>query len=452
MTVTQNEMETTQTKLPPGSLGLPLIGETVQYIFDSQFVRKRYDRYGPIFKTHLLGAPSIVVVGPEAARMVLSTQFDSFSWGQGWPQTFKDLLGRSLFVQDGAEHQQNRKLLMPAFHGKALAGYLSTIEEIVVRYLAKWERLGEFRWFTEHKQLTFEIASQLLLGTNPGPENMRLSRLFADLTTALFALVRWEGHGYTTYGKGMAARRELLAYIKEAIAKRRINPGLDALSLLVTAHDEDGKGFSDEELADQALLLLFAGHETTTSMMSSLCLNLALHPTILERARLEQQELNISGPLSIEQIGQMTYLEQVLREVERLHPAVLGGFRGIVKPIDFNGYHVPAGWRLSYNIATTQLIASNYTDSSSFDPERFGATREEHKKQAFSLIGFGGGPRICVGMAFAQLEMKVIASHLLRNYQWERLGSSKIEWVHIPTLRPKDNLHVTFRRLVKTEN
>ena len=435
--------------LPPGRYGLPLLGETLQFLLDPNFARKRYDRYGPIFKTHLLGVPTVMMVGPEAVRLVLSSQFDHFSWGDGWPQTFKDLLGRSLFVQDGPEHHKNRKLIMPAFHGKALSGYLATLEELTKSYLAKWEQQGQVRLFDENKQLTFEIASRIFLGTHPGEDTGVLSRLFHDLTGGLLALTRWEGGGRTTFGRAMAARRKLLDYVTRAVEERRRQPGQDALSLLVQARDEDGQPLSTEELAAQAMLLLFAGHETTTSMITSTLYELARHPAILAQARQEQADLGITGPLTLEQVGQMTYLEHILREVERLHPPVAGGFRGVIKDFDFNGYHVPAGWRLQYTILATQQVADNYTDPQRFEPSRFEPGREEHKQQAFSLIGFGGGPRLCVGAAFAQLEMKVILSHLLRYYEWELQPGPALKWSYVPTLHPKNGLPVSFKRRPK---
>jgi retinoid hydroxylase len=431
--------------LPPGSLGLPVFGETLQFIFDKKFRAKRIAKYGQIYKSNVLGSPTILMSGPEAAKFVLSTGFDKFSWGEGWPQNFKDMLGRSLFVQDGDEHKRNRKLLAPAFHGKALAGYVQSIEEIVARYLRQWEEKGEFAWFAEHKQLTFEIASVIFLGTNPGADTARLSRLFADLTGGLLGVVRLPGTR-TAYGRGLRARAELLEYIQGAVAERKRNPGLDAISLLTQARDEDGKGFSDEELAAQAMLLLFAGHETTTSMMTSLCYELVQHPEILARARAEQRELGITDPVTFEQANKMRYLDQVLREVERMHPPVQGGFRGVVEGFEYNGYYIPKGWRVLYGITSSHEQAA-YTAREKFDPDRFAPNREEHKKQAFSLIGFGGGPRVCLGMAFAQMEIKIIASHLLRKYEWELVPGQSLEWRAVPTLYPKDGLRVRFRRL-----
>ena len=431
--------------LPPGSFGLPVIGETLSFLSDPEFADKRHQKYGPIFKTQILGRPTVVMVGAEANRFILSTDMHRFSWREGWPNTFKELLGESLFLQEGEEHRRNRKLLMPAFHGPALANYLASMEGIVQNYLEKWESLGTFTWFGELKQMTFDIASSLLMGSEPGPLTARLSQWFTELTTGLFAVpLRWN---WTTYGKALKARDQLLAHIEQAIIRRQQEPAQDALGLLVQSRDEEGNGLSLEEIKVQALLMLFAGHETTTSMLTLMCMALAQHPNVLARARAEQQALAANGSLTLEQLKQMTYLEQVLREVERLYPPIAGGFRGVVQEFEFNGYYVPKGWQALYRINSTHKDSRVYTEPERFDPDRFSSERAEHRKQEFSLVGFGRGPRICLGISFAQMEMKIFAAHLLRHYTWELLPGQNLTLTPIPTLHPRSGLQVKFHKI-----
>lgn len=430
----------------PESLGLPIIGETLSFVSDPDYVAKRYERYGSIFKTSLIGKPTVVMIGPEAAEFILSSHMEYFSWQQGWPSKFKVLLGESLFLMDGEEHRQKRRLMMPALHGPALANYLTTMEEITQQYLSKWVEKAEFGWFEEFKQLTFAIASELLLGTKPGSDSLGLSNLFTTLTNGLFAINPLP-LSFTQYGKAINARNQILEHLSEVVRERRKNPAKDALSLLVQAQDEDGNSLSDKELIAQAVLLLFAGHETTTSMLTWICLELARHPKVMERAREEQMRLlHKQGELSLEQLGQMPYLDQVLSEIERLHPPVGGGFRAVVKDFEFQGYHIPAGWQVLYSILITHRISEIYPEPEKFDPERFNPERKENKRP-FSLIGFGGGPRICIGIAFAKMEMKIVAAHLLRGYDWEILPNQSLDVVRVPTTRPKDGLKVRFKKI-----
>ncbi len=431
--------------LPPGQLGLPIIGETLGLLFNPRFVEQRYQKYGAIFKSRILGRPAVFMVGPAAVEFLLSTGFDHFSWAEGWPDPFKRLLGRSLFVQEGEEHRRNRRLIMPAFHGAALASYFNTMEVIAQRYFQQWEQQQEFVWYDEFKQLTFDIASEIFLGTPPGTETRRLSQLFTTLTNGLFGLTNLPG---SRFRRAMAARDQLLAHLTTVIQQRQQCPTNDALSLLIQATDEAGDRLSLEDLRAQAMLLLFAGHETTTSLLTWFCLELARHPEVWQRAQAEQQDLATQGPLSLEQIGKMPYLEQIFNEIERLHPPVGGGFRGVIKPFELNGYHVPAGWLAQYSILHTHRLPDLYPDPDRFDPERFSPDRPD-KPQPFSLIGFGGGSRICIGLAFAKLEMKLIAAQLLRHYHWQLLPNQNVEPVQIPTRRPKDGLKVRFTAITK---
>lgn len=435
-------MSAAPAKLPPGDFGLPYIGERPR-LLDLEYLMAQYERYGPVFKTRVLGRNIAVFMGPEGNRFVLQTGMQYFSWRKGWPFTFQQLIGESLFVQDGDEHRQKRKLIMPAFHRNALQTYLTTMEEITLRTLDAWTQKGQLRWLTEQKHYTFEIASTLLMGSAPGGETARLSRMFEALASGFITLpVRWP---WTTYGKALAARRELVRFIDQAIEQRRKAPTYDALSLMVEARDEDGRGLSNEELQSQTILMLFAGHDTSSSLLTSACMSLGQNPDIWEKARAEQQALNITGRLTMEHLKQMPYLDQVLKETERMYPPVPAGFRGVIETFEFNGYTIPKGWMALYPINVAHRDPAVYRNPDVFDPERFGPERDEGRVP-FSLVGFGGGPRVCLGYAYAQMEMKIMLSYLLRFYQWEIDPTQNLHMRYRPTLQPKHGLRVRFWR------
>ena len=432
----------TQKPLPPGNLGLPFIGEPPRML-DIDYLMEQYKTHGPIFKTRVMGRNIVVFMGAEANRFVLQTGMKHFSWRNGWPPTFVGLLGESLFVQDGEEHRQKRKLLMPAFHRQALHNYMDTMQSIALRYLDKWEQMREFQWLHQFKQFTFEIASTLLAGSAPGSETEQLSYLFNVLTEGFVSVpIKW---GWTPYGKGLAAREKLLEYIDAAIENRRTNPTSDALSLLVQTRDEDGNALTTEELRAQMLLMLFAGHETSASMLTSLTMVLPQHPDIWDKMREEQASLNLGEEISIEDTRNMPYLDMVLKEIERMYPPVPAGFRGVVEEFEFNGYRIPEGWTAIYMTNAAHRDPDVFTNPDDFDPDRFSPERDEGNVP-FSLVGFGGGARICIGYAFAQLEMKVLLSHLLRNYTWELVPDQNLKMLYRPTLFPKDGMKVIFKR------
>ncbi|MEP0799769.1 cytochrome P450 [Funiculus sociatus] len=143
----------------------------------------------------------------------------------------------------------------------------------------------------------------------------------------------------------------------------------------------------------------------------------------------------------------MPYPEQIFCEIERLHPRVGGGFRGVVKPFEFKGYHVPAGWMALDSILETHPIPTIYLEPERFDPDCFSPQGQEHKQRPFSLMGFGAGPRICVGIAFAKMEMKIVAAHLLRGYQWELVPNQSLDSVQVPPVAPKMGCAFIYQQL-----
>jgi cytochrome P450 len=434
--------------LPPGNLGLPLLGETISFFTDPDFNQKRLKKYGKLFKTSLFGRPTVVMVGAEANTFLFKNENKYVI--ATWPKSTKILLGStSLSVRTGDFHTSRRKLLYQAFQPRALASYIPTMEKITQEYLNKWEKLNTFTWYPELRNYTFDIASSLLVSTDGGSQTP-LGEYFEEWCAGLFTLpipLPW-----TKFGKALHCRKKLLEYIENIVVKRQQakNPGEDALGLLIQAKDEQGNSLTLEELKDQVLLLLFAGHETLTSALASFCLLTAQHPEVLQRLREEQQQLSLASPLTLENLKQMTYLEQVIKEVMRMIPPVGGGFREVIESFEFQGYQIPQGWSIQYQIAQTHQDSEVYPDSDRFDPDRFSPDKAEDKQASFAYIPFGGGLRECLGKEFARLEMRIFASMLLKNYQWELLPNQSLELVTIPTPHPRDGLKIKFSSFVSS--
>jgi cytochrome P450 len=427
--------------LPPGSLGLPLIGDTLNFLQDSQFAKKRHQQYGPIFKTSLFGQPTVFVRGQEASLFVLTN--DNKYFVMNLPASTKALLGSlALSVQTGADHQNRRKLLYQAFQPRALAGYIGAMENITQRYLEKWEKMETMTWYPELRKYTFDVAGKLLVGIDNGSETA-LGHNFENWCRGLFSIsldLPW-----THFGKAKKSRKLLLAELEKIIRDRQQGTpsGKDALSLLISGRDEEGNSLSLDELKDQVLLLLFAGHETLTSAISSFCLLLAQNPDVMASLRAEQQQFPATEPLTLEQLKQMTYLEQVLREVLRLIPPVRGIFRKVINACEFGGYEIPKGWTVACGINQTHQDSQLYPEPERFDPDRFSP---ERAPKPFSYVPFGGGLRDCLGKEFARLEMKLFAAKIVREFEWELLPDQDLNLIAIPAQRPRDGLRVKFRR------
>ncbi|ESA33853.1 cytochrome p450 [Leptolyngbya sp. Heron Island J] len=431
--------------LPPGDFGLPLIGDTLSFFRDSNYGEKQHKKYGPIFKTRLLGSPTLFVKGADANQFVLTNENNYFV--VSWPPSTQALLGNlSLALQTGGEHQNRRKLLAQAFMPRALSSYIDTVQSITHAYGEKWTKATTLTWYPELRDYTFDVACKLLVGLDQGAQT-ELGHLFETWCKGLFSIplaLPW-----TRFGQAKQARKQLLVLLEEIIRQRQQSQALgnDALSLLIQAKDEEGNSLGIDELKDQVLLLLFAGHETLTSAVASFCLLVAQHPQVLSALRAEQTAFDPASPITLDTLKQMPYLEQVLQEVLRLIPPVGGGFRKVLKTCEFNGYRIPKGWTVLYEINQTHLNPDDYRVPHQFQPERFAKDAETIQPNKYSYVPFGGGIRECLGKEFARLEMKLFAVHLLRGYRWELLPDQDLSMVVVPTPHPRDNLRVQFGRL-----
>ena len=350
-------------------------------------------------------------------------------------------------MQTGHQHASRRKILAQAFQPRALASYAETMNLISDRYLDRWVNQETMTWYPELRDYTLDIACKLLVGLDNGSQ-AALAHYYEIWVAGLFSVpvdLPW-----TAFGKALQSRKKLLTEIEKLILARQQLPtpaqNQDALDLMLSARDDDGESLPLEELKEQLLTLLFAGHETLTSALASLCLLLAQYPEVSKRARREQQELK-DQPLTLETLKQMPYLDQILKEVLRVVPPTAGAFRIALQDCEYAGFKIQKGWQMLYQITATHQDTSVYPDPEQFDPDRFDKPRAEDKKKPFAYVPFGGGLRECIGKEFARLEIKIFAARLLREYHWELLPEQNLEFTVIPTPKPKDGLKVKFTKL-----
>jgi cytochrome P450 len=417
---------------------VPWLGQPWAFLsHPGEYLMRGYQQHGPVFRTRLFGMPLTAVLGPEANRQVLVSHRQCFSHAAGYAMVRK-VLGDGLLFQDGAEHARARSLMTPAFNQRGVLAYFDLMQATAAAHIGRWAGAGRGSMYERFRQLTFEIMGRLVLGLDGDLRLAELGALNDQLAkgSAAFLRVGWR---WTTYGRGLRARDALRAYLRTVIAARRETPGDDALGLLIAARDEHGAALGDHELLDQAVILMFAGHETTTSLLTSLMMALRDHPAAAAALVEEQRRVVGDGPLRPEQLRDLPLLDATLREVERLYPPISLGQRGVVASVEVGGHRLEPGAMVIYSPWVTHRLREVFPQPERFDPSRFLPPREEHKATPYALVGFGGGPRLCIGLAFAQLEAKIVASELLRHHRWSLApGPTPLRWV--PTLHPLDGL------------
>jgi retinoid hydroxylase len=431
----------------PGSFGGSK-GETEElFAGEEMFYRQRFQRHGSVFKSRIFGKKFAFLVGPEANRLVLKDKADHLSAGQGWV-FLKPIFGTGLLLQDGKQHKATRKLMHPAMHGQALDNYFATIYEIAEDFLPEKAAEGTLPAIDSFTEFSLTVALRLILGVETPEEFGEALKHFLTMLVGRRARLHLD-LPFTLYGRSQSARRQLKAFLEKKIAKRRKNGDLgeskDFLGLFLASVTEDGNSLSDTEIIDQLLMVLFAGHENPAALISWLLFELDANPEWKERLQAEQAKVLGDKPLELSHLKQMTELGYALKEVERLYPPVQNMSRGVLKDIEYDGYRIPAGWMVDVSALLTHRLPELYAEPDRFDPDRFAPPREEDKQHPFALVGFGSGPHVCLGYQFAQMEMKIFMSLLLRNYDWQITPEkSAIAPVYEPS-KVQDDLKVNLK-------
>ena len=402
---------------------MPIITRLEDYPYTMPtLLAREAQRLGPIFRAEVgeqgrdtFGRWVVFMVGPEANRFVMHSHRDHFSHDLGWTPTLGGMFEKGLLNTDDPEHARQRKLMNPAFTAVYMSRYLPIMNRVIADRSSDWVERGEIDMYAETRKITFDVAAECLTGLRTGAEVDHLRELFFKLMQSSIDDVETMAE---YVAKLMGVRAELDELLLAKIAERRRMPTDDILGMLVKAGDEQNTPFTDRELLGQLHILLVAGHETTTSMSAWLLYLLASHPDILARVYAEMNEALAAtgGEATLDAIKTMHLLSNTVDEAGRLYSPVGNVPRGVVKDFEFGGYHVPAGTRVLLSLAACHRLPEVFANPDVFDPDRFAPPREEDKRTPYALVTFGGGPRICIGINFAQIEIKAMAAHIMRHY------------------------------------
>ena len=433
--------------LPPGPTSFS-VKRTRQIASDPlPLLLDSYREYGPVFSMRILHASGIFMLGPEANHYVLVENFENFRWRDGGFMDLIPLLGDGLLTIDGGYHRRARRIMLPAFHREKIAATQDTMVEETERALEGWspgEEVDVYHWT---RSLALRIAMRALFGFDTDRSNREFD-VAEEFERALsfygrdYFLQSLRGPG-TPWRRMKLARRLLDKLIYAEIARRRAEEdyGDDILSLLLQARDEDGSAYSDRELRDQMMTLLFAGHDTTTSTVTFLFYELARHPRWLARLLEEQDRvLGDRAPAAADVTGEsMLDLEMALDETLRLYPPAWVGPRRSVEAFEFGGFRVPGGVPVNYCSWASHRIPEVFPEPEAFVPERF-APEAKAKLPKGAYVPFGGGSRTCIGMRFGQMEIRTIASLILRRWRLGLLPGHTVSIRQMPTLSPRGGL------------
>jgi cytochrome P450 family 135 len=425
--------------LPPEPNSSSLV-QTLRWAYRPlPFMQECRERYGDSFSVRFLGfeRPMVLITDPAAIKVLYTER--SHGLPPGRDIILKPILGaKSLLLQEGAEHLARRKLMLPPFHGERMRSYESIVDEIVGAEIDSWPLDREFPIHSRMQAVTLEVILRVVFGVSSGPRLDRLRGMLGDVLQET-ASPRAQVGGLITQrlgGRGPWARfegqlRAVDELLYAEIAEHRARGGLedrdDILSMLMQAEFEDGGTMSDEELRDQLMTLLLAGHETTATALAWTFDLLLRHREALQRLRDSLQA------------GEDDYLRATITESLRLRPVLPLAGRRLAKELVSDGLTLPAGTDVTPAIWLTHTRADLYPEPFAFKPERF----LEEGPDTYGWIPFGGGIRRCIGASFAEFEMRIVLREVLTRCDLrkadpmpEKTGRRNI------TLSPKDGTRV----------
>ena len=406
--------------------------------FRRWFLRNALKRYGPVFAINVpFFGRSVVVSDPALARQVFLASTDDLINVQ--PNLSRIFGPGSVFALDYKEHRARRKLLAPPFHGQSIRNYEAVIEEETLRETATWPEGREFATLEPMNRITLNVILRTVFGADGAeldhlreiiPPWAKLASRMATLPEPPFSTGR-----RSPWGRMAEFRRNfdrvVFALIDKAKSDPRLEVRTDILALLLRTTYEDGTPMSRQDVSDELLTLLGAGHETTASTLGWAFERLRRHPEVLARLVKENDE------------GGNEYRQATMVELQRNRTVIDFAGRHVVAPhYDLGDWRIPRGYTVMISIGNVHANADAFPDPERFDPDRFLGTRTPT-----AWVPFGGGTRRCIGAAFANVEMDVVLRTILRDFVIETDDAPE-EKIHFRGIAftPKDGGLVTVHR------
>jgi len=372
----------------------------------------------------------------------------------------RPLVGNGLLTSDGDFWLRQRRLAQPAFHRQRIAAFATTMTDAAAKMIDRWREPAAARQALdvaeEMTRLTLEIAGKTLFSVDLTREAEVVGDAF---TMASAELMRYMAIPFGPYLVNLSwwpgARRlrqnvaVLNEVVHEIIGERRQQRhngrgvGDDLLDMLMDARDEEtGAGMSDEQLRDEVMTLMLAGHETTSLALSWTLYLLSEHPAVRRKLEEEVDEVLGGRTPAMEDLPELTYTTMVLEESMRLYPPAYAISRWCVEADEVGGYRLPAGSSITMSPYVTHRHPDFWEQPERFDPERFRPERHAERPR-FAYMPFGGGPRQCIGNRFAMTEATLILAMVTQHYRLDLVPGHPVEMDPLITLRPRHGLQMT---------
>jgi len=429
---------------PPGPRGLPVIGNTVDLSRDIfAFFEDLRDEYGRVASYEVFGTDACMVAHPDAIQQVLLDDHDAFEKGEVLTQNLSDAMGEGLFVAGGEQWQNQRTQVQPAFYRNRLNTYVPGMRATAEETVEKWcdgMVVDVNEWMTE---ATMDVLGRTLFGVDV-TKNPVISEasgaILARFDTNRFWSFLPDRLPTPTNRRYCRKLDELQTFVDELAQQRRQQPpesrGDDLLSILVNFLE--ASDLTQEELRDNMITFLFAGHETTALGLTYTLLCLAQHPE--KQANLQEEIDTVCGEaMAAQDLTELEQTERVIDEALRLYPPVYLFFREATRDVELKGYHIPQGTTLVLPQWVVHRDPAWWQNPNMFRPERFVGDTD---RPEYAYFPFGGGPRHCIGMRFARMEMKTVLATILSEYTFELASNPTPDLIASTNLKPGEPIEI----------
>ncbi|MFC7325140.1 cytochrome P450 [Halorubrum rutilum] len=436
---------------PPGPIGDPVFGNGRQYADDPfSFMRACADSYGDVVRFDLGPRETYLLTNPADVERVLVADADRYRKPQFGDDAMDTLLGNGLLMSEGETWQRQRKLANPSFHNRRIGALAGTMVDHTESQLADWSDGDVVDVQLEVARLTVKIIVSAMFGADITDEEVKtvqeeLEPLGArfEPDPRRFLIPNWVP---TRENRRFDAAVDTLESVIDGIVERRrgterdpaADPAgpegvavrgpagdadgdlpMDLLSVLLRARDRGEQ--TDENLRDELVTMLLAGHDTTALALTYTFYLLSNHPEARERVAAEAEAATADGAPTAADARDMEFTERVLNESMRLYPPVYTLFREPKLDVKVGGYRIPEGAALMLSQWVVHRSPRWYDDPEAFDPNRWAPERRSGRPR-FAFFPFGGGPRHCIGKAFSLLEAKLILAEVCSRYDLEYEG------------------------------
>jgi cytochrome P450 len=400
----------------------------------TRFLHERFERYGRIWKTRLV-YPVVFVIGEQANKSVLVTRRHDFSFGMGYAQTaVKRIFEGSIMLQDGDEHARTRDILNPAVGKLAIRESTAAVHRIWSDAASK---LGEARAhdvYTVAQRTTFDVAANVLTGLALGAETEAFRPYFERLIDGIMAPTKVRVP-FGRLDRALRARRALEITMRPRVLAAREKPAAGLLGQLAHHRDAHGEPLPVDEITRHLLLLFWAGYDTTASSGAWVLHELARRVDWQERLRAELHDA--AGDEPIDDTRELPQTNAFLSEVERLYPSALFFPRIALTDFEIEGHRIPKGAPTFYSPYMSHRDPATFESPNAFDPERWLPSRGARRASLAKLVGFGGGPRVCLGKTFAKTQLKTMLHAILRRHHVEPDPTCAPSVLSLPVHHPK---------------